>query len=77
MTLPTDTSVLITRDFQAPRHLVYRAYTEPDLIARWWSAERGDVTSIEVDLRVGGAWRYVMTANPASRSRSTASSARS
>ena len=54
VTLPTDTSVLITRDFAAPRHLVYRAYTEPDLIARWWSAKRGDVTSIEVDLRVGG-----------------------
>jgi uncharacterized protein YndB with AHSA1/START domain len=63
VTLPTDTQVLITREFDAPRHLVYRAWTTPDLIKRWWSGDRGEVTSIEVDLRVGGAWRYVMTAN--------------
>jgi uncharacterized protein YndB with AHSA1/START domain len=63
VTLPTDTQILITREFGAPKHLVYRAYTEPDLIARWWSGERGEVTSVEVDLRVGGTWRYVMTAN--------------
>jgi uncharacterized protein YndB with AHSA1/START domain len=63
VTLPTDTKILITREFDAPRHLVYRAYTEPDLIKRWWSGDRGEVTSIEVDLRVGGSWRYVMVAN--------------
>lgn len=63
VTLPTDNHILITREFDAPRHLVYRAYTEPDLIKRWWSGDRGTVDSIEVDLRVGGGWRYVMTAN--------------
>lgn len=63
VTLPTDTQIVITREFAAPKHLVYRAYTEPDLIARWWSGERGEVTSVDVDLRVGGTWRYVMTAN--------------
>ena len=63
VTLPEDTQILITRVFDAPRHLVWRAYTEPELIARWWSGERGEVTSVEVDLRVGGLWRYVMTAN--------------
>lgn len=63
VTLPTDTQILITRDFDAPKHLVYRAYTTPELIARWWSGERGAVTSVEVDLRVGGMWRYVMVAN--------------
>jgi uncharacterized protein YndB with AHSA1/START domain len=63
VTLPTDTQVLVTREFDAPRHLVYRAWTTPDLIKRWWSGDRGEVTSIDVDLRVGGAWRYVMTAN--------------
>ena len=62
VTLPDDTSILITREFAAPRHLVYRAWTEPDLIRRWWHANRGDIVSIDVDLRVGGAWRYVMTA---------------
>jgi uncharacterized protein YndB with AHSA1/START domain len=64
VTLPADTQILITREFDAPRHLVWRAYTEPDLIKRWWAGERGTVTSVEVDLRVGGRWRYVMTANP-------------
>jgi uncharacterized protein YndB with AHSA1/START domain len=63
VTLPAETQILITREFDAPKHLVYRAYTEPDLIARWWSGERGEVTSVEVDLRVGGTWRYVMKAN--------------
>ncbi len=63
VTLPSDTQILITREFDAPRHLVYRAYTTPELIRRWWSGERGDVTSAEVDLRPGGTWRYVMIAN--------------
>jgi uncharacterized protein YndB with AHSA1/START domain len=63
VTLPTETQILIVREFDAPKHLVYRAYTEPDLIKRWWSGERGAVVSAEVDLRVGGNWRYVMTAN--------------
>ena len=63
VTLPTDTQILITRDFEAPRHLVYRAYTTPELIKRWWSGDRGEVISAEVDLRPGGAWRYVMVAN--------------
>jgi uncharacterized protein YndB with AHSA1/START domain len=63
VTLPTDKQILITRDFDAPRHLVYKAYTTPELIKRWWSGDRGEVTSAEVDLRVGGRWRFVMTAN--------------
>jgi uncharacterized protein YndB with AHSA1/START domain len=63
ITLPTDTQILITREFNAPRHLVYRAWTTPDLIKRWWAGDRGDVTVAEVDLRVGGGWRYLMTAN--------------
>jgi uncharacterized protein YndB with AHSA1/START domain len=63
VTLPNDTQILITREFDAPRHLVYKAYTTPELIKRWWAGDRGEVTSIEVDLRVGGTWRYVMVAN--------------
>jgi uncharacterized protein YndB with AHSA1/START domain len=63
VTLPTDTQILITREFNAPKHLVYRAWTTPELIKRWWSGDRGEVTSADVDLRVGGTWRYVMTAN--------------
>jgi len=63
VTLPSDAQILITREFDAPRHLVYRAYTTPELIRRWWSGDRGEVTSVEVDLRPGGRWRYVMIAN--------------
>jgi uncharacterized protein YndB with AHSA1/START domain len=60
VTLPTDDQILITREFDAPRHLVYRAWTTPELVRRWWNAKRGEVTICEIDLRVGGAWRYVM-----------------
>lgn len=60
VTLPTDTRILITREFAAPKHLVYRACTEPELVKRWWAGERGEVVSAEIDLRVGGRWRYVM-----------------
>ena len=63
VTLPTDTEILITREFDAPKHLVYKAWTTPELIKRWWSGDRGKVTVAEVDLRVGGIWRYVMTAS--------------
>jgi len=63
VTLPADNQILITREFNAPARLVWQAYTTPDLIKRWWSGERGTVTSAEVDLRVGGKWRYVMVAN--------------
>jgi uncharacterized protein YndB with AHSA1/START domain len=63
VTLPTDEQILITREFDAPRHLVYRAWTTPELVKRWWSAKRGEVTLVEIDLRVGGGWRYVMVAD--------------
>jgi uncharacterized protein YndB with AHSA1/START domain len=60
VTLPTDRQILIRREFDAPRHLVYRAWTEPELVKRWWNAKRGEVTEAEIDLRVGGRWRWVM-----------------
>ena len=62
VTLPTSEEILITREFAAPRHLVYRAWTTPDLVRRWWGGDRGEVTSVEIDLRAGGRWRYVMVA---------------
>ena len=62
VTLPTDEQILITREFDAPKHLVYEAWTTPELVRRWWNANRGEVTISEIDLRVGGAWRYVMVA---------------
>jgi uncharacterized protein YndB with AHSA1/START domain len=63
VTLPTDREILITREFDAPRHLVYRAWTTPELVKRWWSGQRGEVISAEIDLRVGGKWRWVMVAH--------------
>lgn len=60
VTLPTNTQILITREFDAPKHLVYKAWTTPELIKRWWFAKRGEVTVADVDLRVGGKWRWVM-----------------
>jgi uncharacterized protein YndB with AHSA1/START domain len=62
VTLPTAEQILITRDFDAPKHLVYEAWTTPDLVRRWWHAKRGEITVCEIDLRVGGTWRYVMIA---------------
>jgi len=63
VTLPTDEQILITREFDAPKHLVYKAWTTPELVERWWSTDRGEMTTCEIDLRVGGVWRYVMVAD--------------
>ena len=63
VSLPSDEQILITREFAAPRHLVFRAFTTPELVRRWWHANRGEMTVAEIDLRVGGAWRYVMVAH--------------
>jgi uncharacterized protein YndB with AHSA1/START domain len=60
VSLPTDEQILITREFDAPKHLVYEAYTTPELVKRWWNAKRGEVTTCEIDLRVSGKWRYVL-----------------
>jgi uncharacterized protein YndB with AHSA1/START domain len=62
VTLPADDQILITREFDAPKHLVYEAFTTPELVRRWWHANRGEMTVAEIDLRVGGTWRYVMVA---------------
>jgi uncharacterized protein YndB with AHSA1/START domain len=59
VTLPADTQILITREFDAPKELIWKAWTTPELVRQWWHANRGEVTVAEIDLRVGGAWRYV------------------
>jgi uncharacterized protein YndB with AHSA1/START domain len=63
VTLPTDEQILITLEFIAPKHRVYKASTTPELVRRWWHAKRGEMTICEIDLRVGGTWRYVMIAD--------------
>jgi len=62
VTLPTDEQILIEREFDAPKRLVYKALTTPELVKRWFHANRGVVKSAEIDLRVGGKWRYVSEA---------------
>ena len=63
LTLPAEDQILVTREFDAPRHLVYKAWTTPELVGRWWTAKRGTAKEMEIDLRVGGRWRYAMDAD--------------
>ncbi len=63
VTLPGDQEILITRTLNAPRHLVYRAWTTAELVKKWWPGRRGEMTVVEMDFRVGGTWRYVMLAH--------------
>lgn len=63
VTLPTDEQILITREFDAPKHLVFRAWTTPALVRRWWAGIRGEMKTVDIDFRVGGKWRYVMLAH--------------
>ena len=60
VTLPSDTQILITRSFDAPAEAVFTAYTTPDYVRRWWGFETSEWLVCEIDLRVGGAWRYVV-----------------
>ena len=58
---PSDQEIRLTRLFDAPRHLVFEAMTKPEHVKRWWG-RLGDGYSVpvcEIDLRPGGAWRFV------------------
>lgn len=59
--LPGDNEIVITRSFAAPARLVFEALTTPELVRRWWAPRsRGEMTACEIDLRVGGSWRFAM-----------------
>jgi uncharacterized protein YndB with AHSA1/START domain len=61
LTTPSDTEIVMSREFDAPRELVFKAYTDPLLIPQWWGL-RSNTTRVEqMDARPGGAWRYVQT----------------
>jgi uncharacterized protein YndB with AHSA1/START domain len=60
ITLPSDTEILITRAFDAPAELIFNALTTPELVQRWWGFETSEWLVCEVDLRVGGSWRFVV-----------------
>lgn len=57
-TTPADDQILIEREFDAPKDLVWRAYTEADLIRRWWHGGHGEMTVCEMDMSVGGKYRF-------------------
>lgn len=60
VTTPTDREIVMKRSFDAPRQLVFEAYTTPALLQRWLLGPPGwSMVVCEVDLRVGGAYRYV------------------
>jgi uncharacterized protein YndB with AHSA1/START domain len=59
ITLPSDREVEMTRVFDAPRHLVFDAFTKPELLERWYGPDGWSLVVCEIDLRVGGAWRFV------------------
>jgi uncharacterized protein YndB with AHSA1/START domain len=63
VTLQGDREILFTRTFAAPRELVFEVLTEPEHVRRWWCCIEGFTMPIcEIDLRVGGRWRFVMVA---------------
>lgn len=60
MSLPSDLEIVVTRDFPAPRQLVFDAFTKPELVRRWLLGPPGWTMPVcEIDLRVGGEYRYV------------------
>jgi len=52
--------LVITRIFDAPRHVVFRAWTEPDRVARWWGPQGFVTTYCDMDIRPGGTFRVCM-----------------
>ena len=54
---PSDTEIVMSRSFDAPRELVFAAHTQPEHVKHWWG--RGNPLDVELDLRVGGRWRFV------------------
>jgi uncharacterized protein YndB with AHSA1/START domain len=60
VTLPSDREIALRRVFDAPRALVFEACTRPEHVARWWGPTGSTLTVEEMDVRPGGAWRFVL-----------------
>lgn len=63
LTLPSEREIVITRVFDAPRNLVFEAWTKPEHVAHWYGQPGSTMAVCEIDLRVGGRWRYVLKAD--------------
>ncbi len=60
VTTPSDREIVLTRIFDAPRELVFDAFSKPELLKRWFGPRGWSLTVCEVDLRVGGGFRFVL-----------------
>ena len=60
VTTPSDREIVMTRVFDAPRHLVFEAWTKPEHLLRWFGPHSCPLVACEIDFRVGGAWRYIL-----------------
>jgi uncharacterized protein YndB with AHSA1/START domain len=59
VTLPSDTEILQVREFEAPRELIFKAYTDPEIVSQWWGPRKYEIIITEWDVRPGGKWRVV------------------
>ncbi len=60
ISLPSDLEIVMEREFDAPRELVFKVWTEPEHVKRWWGCNESKLVVCEADVRPGGQWRYVM-----------------
>ena len=58
-TMPSDTEIVMTREFDAPRDLVFEAHTSCEHVSKWWGPRKYEVVSCDIDFRPGGSWRIV------------------
>lgn len=60
LTLPSDREIVLTREVDAPRRLVWEAFTRPEHLRHWWGLRGSTMTSCDMDFRPGGSWRFVL-----------------
>lgn len=60
VTTPSDREIVLTQVFDAPRHMVFDAFTKPELLKRWFGPHGWSLVVCEVDLKVGGSFRFVL-----------------
>ena len=59
LTLPSECEIVMTRVFDAPRRVVFDAWTKPEHVTHWWGRRGSTLPVCEMDFRPGGAWRFV------------------
>jgi len=66
VSLPTDTTILLEREFDAPRSLVFEAMTKPEYVKQWWGPRGTTLPTCKIDLHVGGEWFFLIRDNDGS-----------